>query len=139
MDMFGAGLKWTVRFMVFGQAVIFLAGVWAAWNFFEASEPVTQLRWGLPAAVLLLGSTAVKLAVGPAVFPQPGYDRAQADRAATGARGSLAAAPNEKGGPAGPPFSCPVFPKLLAFRELEAAAGLGRGRISCARPRGCRG
>lgn len=68
MDMFGAGLKWTVRFMVFGQAVIFLAGVWAAWNFFEASEPVTQLRWGLPAAVLLLGSTAVKLAVGPAVF-----------------------------------------------------------------------
>ncbi len=68
MGMFGAGLEWTVRFMVFGQAVIFLAGVWAAWNFFAAGDPVTQLRWGLPAAVLLLGATMVKLAVAPAIF-----------------------------------------------------------------------
>jgi hypothetical protein len=41
--------------------------VWATWNFFEASEPVAQLRWGLPAAVLLLMSLIVKLAVAPAV------------------------------------------------------------------------
>lgn len=68
MGMFGAGLEWTVRFMVFGQAVIFIAGVWAAWNFFEAGDPVTQLRWGLPATVLLLGATMVKLAVAPALF-----------------------------------------------------------------------
>ena len=68
MGMFGAGLEWTVRYMVFGQAVIFIAGVWAAWNFFEAGDPVTQLRWGLPAAVLLLGATMVKLAVAPALF-----------------------------------------------------------------------
>lgn len=27
-----------------------------------------QLRWGLPAAVLLLGATMVKLAVAPALF-----------------------------------------------------------------------
>jgi len=68
MGMFGAGLQWTVRFMLFGQAVIFLAGAWAAWNFFQADDPVLQLRWGLPAAVLLLGSLAVKLAVAPAIF-----------------------------------------------------------------------
>ncbi len=68
MGMFGAGLEWTVRFMVFGQAVIFLAGVWAAWNFFHAGDPVLQLRWGLPAAVLLLGATMVKLAIAPAIF-----------------------------------------------------------------------
>jgi hypothetical protein len=68
MGMFGAGLEWTVRFMVFGQAVIFLAGVWAAWNFFEAGDPVLQLRWGLPATVLLLGATMVKLAIAPALF-----------------------------------------------------------------------
>ena len=68
MGMFGAGLHWTVRFMLFGQAVIFLAGVWAAWNFFQAGDPVLQLRWGLPATVLLLGSLAVKLAVGPPIF-----------------------------------------------------------------------
>jgi len=68
MGMFGAGVLWTVRFMLFGQAVIFIAGAWAAWNFFQADDPVTQLRWGLPAAVLLLGSLAVKLAIGPPVF-----------------------------------------------------------------------
>jgi hypothetical protein len=68
MGMFGAGLEWTVRFMVFGQAVIFIAGVWAAWNFFEAIEPVSQLRWGLPAAVLLLASLMIKMAVAPALF-----------------------------------------------------------------------
>ena len=68
MGMFGAGMEWIVRFMLFGQAVLFLAGVWAAWNFFQAADPVLQLRWGLPAAVLLLGSLAVKLAVGPPIF-----------------------------------------------------------------------
>ena len=68
VGMFGAGVQWTVRFMLFGQAVIFIAGAWAAWNFFQADDPVTQLRWGLPAAVLLLGSLAVKLAIGPPVF-----------------------------------------------------------------------
>ena len=68
MGMFGAGMEWTVRFMVFGQAVLFVAGAWAAWRFFEAGDPVQQLRWGLPAAVLLLGSLAIKLAVGPPIF-----------------------------------------------------------------------
>ena len=68
MGMFGAGLQWTVRFMLFGQTVLFFAGVWATWSFFEAEDPVTQLRWGLPAAVLLLWALAVKLAVAPAIF-----------------------------------------------------------------------
>ena len=67
LGMFGAGVKWMVAFMMFGQAMLFLGGVWAAWNFFEATEPVAQLRWGLPAAVLLLASLAVKLAVAPPI------------------------------------------------------------------------
>jgi hypothetical protein len=67
LGMFGAGVKWMVAFMMVGQALLFLVGVWTAWNFFEANEPVAQLRWGLPAAVLLLASLAVKLAVGPAI------------------------------------------------------------------------
>ena len=67
MGMFGAGVRWMVWFMMFGQALLFLAGVWAAWGFFQAADPVIQLRWGLPAAVLLLASLAVKLAVAPAI------------------------------------------------------------------------
>lgn len=63
MGLFGAGMGWMVTFMMVGQTLLFLAGVWAAWGFFEASDPVTQLRWGFPAAVLLLASLAVKLAV----------------------------------------------------------------------------
>ena len=67
LGMFGAGVKWMVAFMMVGQTLLFIAGVWAAWNFFEAAEPVTQLRWGLPAAVLLLASLSVKLAVAPPI------------------------------------------------------------------------
>lgn len=63
MGMFGAGARWMVRIMMVAQIMLFGAGAWAAWRFFEAADPVTQLRWGLPAAVLLLASLAVKLAV----------------------------------------------------------------------------
>jgi hypothetical protein len=67
LGMFGAGVGWMVAFMMVIQTLMFVAGVWAAWNFFEASEPVAQLRWGLPAAVLLLMSVTIKLAVAPAI------------------------------------------------------------------------
>lgn len=67
MGMFGAGTRWMIVFMMVGQTLLFVAGVWAAWGFFEATDPVIQLRWGLPAAVLLLASLAVKLAVAPPI------------------------------------------------------------------------
>lgn len=67
LGMFGAGLQWTVLLMMIIQTLVFVAGVWAAWNFFDANEPVAQLRWGLPAAVLLLMSLIVKLAIAPAL------------------------------------------------------------------------
>ena len=67
LGMFGAGVKWMVALMMVIQTLLFIAGVWAAWNFFQAVEPVMQLRWGLPAAVLLLMSLAIKLAVAPAI------------------------------------------------------------------------
>ena len=65
--MFGAGVKWTVALMMVIQTLLFVAGVWAAWHFFEAVEPATQLRWGLPAAVLLVASLMIKLAAAPAI------------------------------------------------------------------------
>lgn len=67
LGMFGAGVGWMVALMMLIQTALFIAGVWAGWNFFGASEPVAQLRWGLPAAVLLLMSLIIKLAVAPAV------------------------------------------------------------------------
>ena len=70
MGLFGAGTRWMVTFMMIAQTLLFVAGAWAAWGFFEAADPVAQLRWGLPAAVLLIWSLSVKLAVGPAVHTE---------------------------------------------------------------------
>jgi hypothetical protein len=67
LGMFGAGVAWTIALMMVIQSALVIAGVWAGWNFFEASEPVAQLRWGLPAAVLLLMSLIIKLAVASTV------------------------------------------------------------------------
>ena len=67
LGMFGAGVGWMVMLMMVIQGLLFIAGLWAAWNFFEAAEPVTQLRWGLPAAVLLLMSLSIKLSVAPSL------------------------------------------------------------------------
>jgi hypothetical protein len=59
---------WVVGLMMAIQSVVFLSGAWAAWMFFEATDVVTQLRWGLPAAVLLLMSLMIKLSVPPAIW-----------------------------------------------------------------------
>ncbi len=58
---------WVAGLMMVIQSIVFVSGVWAAWMFFEANDAVTQLRWGLPAAVLLLMSLMIKLAVAPAI------------------------------------------------------------------------
>lgn len=56
---------WMSMVMMFWQTVMFIAGVWAAWHFFEAADPVTQLRWGLPAMLLLIFAGMLKMALIP--------------------------------------------------------------------------
>lgn len=56
---------WINVVMMFWQAVMFIAGVWAAWHFFEATDTVTQLRWGLPAMLLLIFAGMLKMALIP--------------------------------------------------------------------------
>ena len=67
LGMFGAGTRWMVGLMMAIQSLLFVAGVWTAWHFFAAADTYAQLRWGLPAAVLLLMSLAIKLAVAPSI------------------------------------------------------------------------
>ena len=67
MGMFGAGVEWTAALMMVIQTLLGLAGIWAAWMFFEATDPMVQLRWGFPATVLLLMSLIVKMSVAPAL------------------------------------------------------------------------
>ena len=56
---------WANAVMMVAQTALFLAGAWAAWNFFEAAEATSQLRWGLPAAVLLILAAVIKMALIP--------------------------------------------------------------------------
>ena len=49
------------------QTTAFIAGAWAAWNFFQAADTLTALRWGLPAVVLLMMSLTIKMALWPTI------------------------------------------------------------------------
>ena len=68
LSLFGAGVGRMIALMMVIQTALFIAGVWATWNFFEASEPVAQLRWGLPAVVLLLMSLIIKMAGASTIY-----------------------------------------------------------------------
>lgn len=63
--LFSGRLGWVNVLMMVVQGVSFLAGAYAAWRFFVAEDVVTQLRWGLPSAVLLILSTMIKMAMWP--------------------------------------------------------------------------
>lgn len=62
---FSGPTGWINVVMMFWQIVLFVAGVWAAWHFFQATDPVTQLRWGLPAMLLLIFAGMLKMALIP--------------------------------------------------------------------------
>jgi len=64
---FGGRTGWVNAVLIVVQTFFFLAGFWTAWMFFAANEPVTQLRWGLPAVVLLLVSLMLKMMVWPSI------------------------------------------------------------------------
>lgn len=56
---------WVNGLMVAIQAVLFVAGLWAGWRFYEAETALSALHWGLPAAILLLMSLIIKLGMMP--------------------------------------------------------------------------
>jgi hypothetical protein len=63
--LFGGPTGWVSAVMMAAQAAMFVAGVWAGWRFFQADNALSALHWGLPAAVLLLTATAMKMALMP--------------------------------------------------------------------------
>jgi hypothetical protein len=63
--LFSGRLGWVNALLMVVQGALFLAGVYAGWMFFEAGDAVSQLRWGLPAAVLLIVATMIKMAMWP--------------------------------------------------------------------------
>lgn len=63
--LFSGTAAWINVLLMVVQAVFFFAGVWAAWNFFESADALTAVRWGIPAAVLLLTGLIIKLSMWP--------------------------------------------------------------------------
>ena len=57
--------SWMNLVMMAAQLLLFAAGAYAAWQFFEAGDAFSALRWGLPSAVLLIMSLMIKLALWP--------------------------------------------------------------------------
>lgn len=67
LGLFGGRLGWVNAVMMLTQIVIFFAGAYAAWRFFGETQVASQLRWGLPAAVLLIMSLMIKMAMWPEI------------------------------------------------------------------------
>ena len=64
---FGGRTGWVNAVMIAANTVAFVVAVWLAWHFFAARTPLEALRWGLPAAVLMVMSLQMKLAVWPSL------------------------------------------------------------------------
>ena len=62
---FSGPTGWVNAVLMVVVTVFFIAAIWTGWHFFEATDAVTQLRWGLPAAVLLILASTLKMALIP--------------------------------------------------------------------------
>lgn len=55
-------LGWINLLLMIVQAVMFFAGAWCAWQFFQATDTLMALRWGLSSATLLIVAAVLKIA-----------------------------------------------------------------------------
>ena len=65
LSLFRGRSGWVSVVLLAAQAVMFLAGLLLGWRFFQADDALTAMHWGLPAAVLLIMSLMLKLALWP--------------------------------------------------------------------------
>lgn len=65
--LFDGRLGWVSWLMMFWQTVMFVAAVYCAVRFFQASETLEALHWGMPSAVLLIMAGMLKLALWPSL------------------------------------------------------------------------
>jgi hypothetical protein len=68
--MFTGPSWWISIALMIAQSVMFIAGCWMTWEFYQASDPVAAMRWGLPAAVMILGSLVIKIGMWPTMHTE---------------------------------------------------------------------
>lgn len=67
LSLFAGRSGWVSVVLLAAQAVMFVAGLLTGWRFFQADDALSAVHWGLPAAVLLIMSLMLKLALWPAM------------------------------------------------------------------------
>ena len=65
LKQFRGKLGWVTWVTMIAQASMFLVGVWCAINFFQASDILMALKWGLSSATLMLAATTLKMSIMP--------------------------------------------------------------------------
>ncbi len=63
--LFSGSFGWISWVIMIVQSLMFFVAVWMAWNFFAATDSVSQLRWGLPSVTLILAAAMMKLSLMP--------------------------------------------------------------------------
>ncbi len=65
LSQFGGKLGWVTWVIMIVQATLFFIGVWCAFRFFGTTDVLEAVKWGIPAAVLMLAATQLKLSLAP--------------------------------------------------------------------------
>jgi hypothetical protein len=53
--------------IMLAQSLLFVAGVYLAWLFFHATDTLQAMQYGFPAAVLIIMSGVMKMAMWPSI------------------------------------------------------------------------
>lgn len=67
LNQFRGKLAWVTWVIMIVQAVMFLIGLWCAFHFFEATEVLLAVKWGISAAVLIILSASLKFSLMPQI------------------------------------------------------------------------
>jgi len=63
--MFRGSTGWVSWLIMITHGGMFLAAAWMTFQFFDATDSVAQLRWGLPTVVLFITGAVMKTSLGP--------------------------------------------------------------------------
>jgi hypothetical protein len=65
LSQFRGKLGWVTWVLMIVQSTMFIVGAWCAVRFFQETELLTALKWGLSGAVLWITATNLKLSLMP--------------------------------------------------------------------------
>lgn len=66
-DQFRGKLGWITWVVMIVQTAMFIAAVWAGWHFFNATEVLAAVKWGISAGTLVIAALSMKLSLMPQI------------------------------------------------------------------------